>query len=150
MDEKVLKYLIGGERFTELKRDDKVIYRFDRLFFAGFVVLSLLFFVLIFLIYGSDRSYHIHYVCNTSMQNVPGYSPQPFCENPFYLNHPVCESMWDGACDQKTVMNGFEFGDPAPSVVKYFGLILGVLLALTFLINHLVHNRGFKFPEVDL
>lgn len=145
MNDDLIKFLVGGERFTELKNDDVVVYRFDKLIFGCFVLVILAFFVAMFLFFGSDRTYHIHYVCDTS--SLATYS-QPYCENPFYKSHPVCDQMWDGACDQEFVMNGFEFGKPAPFLVKHFGLILGVLLFFAFLINHFVHNKDFRIKKL--
>lgn len=130
MDEELIKHFVGGERFTKFGE-----YRFDKLIFGIFTLTMLFIFVIMFLVYGSDRTEHIYYTCNTA-------GDQPFCENPFLNNHPTCERIWDGACDQELIMNGFSYGEKAPWIVDAWGFIVGGLLFCAFLINHLIHNRG--------
>jgi hypothetical protein len=132
MNEKLIEYLVGGKRFTELKG-----YRFDKLIFGSFIMLVMALFLIMFIAFGSDRGYHIYYVCDAG--------GQPFCSQPFYKQYPICESAWVGACDSELVLNGFEFGDPAPWIIKNWGLIIGSLLAGAFFVNHFVHNKYFKF-----
>lgn len=151
MDQDFVEYLVGGKRFTEIKRsspnlstEDSVLYRFDKLIFGGFILLVLAIFVFMFLFYGSDRDYHIYYVCDADARD--GLR----CEQPFYLNYPLCEQAWSTACSDKYVPTGFSFGEPAPWIVKNWGVIIGSLLAGAFFVNHFVHNRNFKFNKINL
>lgn len=139
MDEKIVEYLVGGKRFNEFGS-----YKFDKLIFGVYILLILAIFVVIFSFYGSDKSDHIYYFCNADGRdgNV--------CEQPFYLKYPVCERAWATACSDRFVPAGFKFGDPAPLIVRSWGLILGVLLFGAFMINHFMHNRDFKFKRIDL
>lgn len=134
MNEKLIDYLVGGQRFTEFGS-----YKFDKLIFGSFILLVLFLFLIMFLAFGSDRDYHIHYVCNADGRD--GLR----CEQPFYLNFPLCEQAWSTACSDKYVPSGFEFGDPAPWIISNWGLIVGGLLFCAFVINHVVHNKSFKF-----
>lgn len=129
MNEGFVEYLIGGERFVSFGG-----YRFDRLIFAVFTIVSLILFVGVFIYFGSDRSYTVSYSC------------ADFCENPFQNNYPVCESMWAGACEQEFVYGPFDFNQP-PWIVKYWGTILGGFLLLSFVVNHLLYNRNFRGHE---
>jgi hypothetical protein len=126
MNDQLIAHLVGGDRFKDVHG-----YRFDKLIFGLFVLLILALFVVVFLIYGSDRSDHIYYNCNA------GFG---VCVSPFYHNFPACDRAWVGACDQKYIPDGFTFGDPAPPIVNYWGLIVLLGLLSTFLINHIVHN----------
>jgi hypothetical protein len=109
------------------------------LIFGGFILLVLALFMIMFVSYGSDRDYHIYYVCNADGRD--GLR----CENPFYSLYPICESAWSTACSDKFVPSGFKFGEPAPWIINNWGMIIGVLLAGAFAINHFVHNKRFKF-----
>ena len=137
-DDGVLNYLLGGDRFLRVGG-----YVFDRLIFVSYIFVCLVFFVSIFFVYGMDKSYHIYYVCDADASQ--GFR----CEQPFFMNYPLCESVWDGACVDRFVSNGFSFGEPAPWIVYSFGWIVGVCLFLCFLFNHLLYNRDFKFVGGD-
>lgn len=139
MDEKFIEYLVGGKRFTDLGG-----YLFDKLIFGIYILIVLLLFVCVFIASGSYRSNHIHYVCDSKSIGLS------YCEQPFFMNYPLCEKMWLGACDQKFVPDGFEFGDPAPWIVRSWGMILGVLLFVAFVVNHFVHNKNFKFKKINI
>lgn len=73
------------------------------------------------------------------------------CENPFYTaqykasgfdrlhnTKDLCD--W---CNQPTLPMG-EYGTKEPFIVKYFTLIGVCLVAISFLLNHFVHNKGKK------
>ena len=47
-------------------------------------------------------------------------------------------------CDDKTIPPG-EYGTPQPPIFKYIYLITFVLIGLSILLNHLIHNRKKKF-----
>jgi hypothetical protein len=135
MNDELIKYLVGAERFTDVKG-----YKFDKLIFGGFILLVLALFVILFLSYGSDRDYHIYYNCPLDYGS---------CKSPFYHNYPLCESAWATACDDYNVNGGFVFGEPAPWIIKSWGLIVGIMLFGAFVINHFVHNRGKTFDFED-
>lgn len=91
-----------------------------------------------------DFSDHVTYNC-------PVDSVAP-CENPFrYENYETfswLECPDPDVCKYDFVMPGQTIGEPIPPGVKYFSLFVFFLMAAAFLVNHLVHNRGYKFRGV--
>jgi len=134
MKDEIIEYLVGGKRFSELGS-----YKFDKLIFGSYILIFLFSFLMVFLFAGSDRSFHVYYSCDADHRD--GLR----CEQPFYLNYPICESLWAGACSDQFVDSGFSYGSPEPWIVKNWGLLIGLGLVSAFVINHLVHNRSFKF-----
>ena len=134
MDKELAEYLVGGERFANFGG-----YRFDKLLFSAYILIILALFIFVFISFGSDKSNHIYYKCS----NVGQYGSAS-CINPFYDQYPLCERVWDGACVQKTVLNGFSYGQPPPAIFSYWGFIVGGLLFFCFLINHFIYNKGFS------
>lgn len=134
LNKRLIEYLVGGERFTELGG-----YRFDKLIFGGFILLVLALFMIMFLSYGADRGYHIYYFCDADARD--GLQ----CKNPFFAEYPICEQAWSTACSDKFVPTGFEFGEPAPWIIKNWGMIVGLLLAGAFVVNHFMHNIPLAF-----
>ena len=138
MDPELLKHLLGGDRFTVING-----YKFDKLIFAGFTFVILIFFVAIFLFYGADRQYHVYYKCTADGLK------DPYCVSPLYANYPMCESAWETACDDLIVPAGFEYGEKPPAVIHYFGFIIAILFAGALVINHLLYNQGKRFDTGD-
>lgn len=128
MNERFIEGLVGGKRYVTLGS-----YVFDKLIFAIYILFFLLFFLIVFFVYGGDRNYHVYYVCN-AVGDV--------CQNPFYLNYPLCYDVWDGACLDRTVPNGFSFGKPIPFIYKYWTVFLLIGFVVALLINHLMNNKN--------
>lgn len=48
-------------------------------------------------------------------------------------------------CNTPSLLGGESFGKQEPWQVKHFNMIVVLILGLTFIINHLLYNRGVKF-----
>jgi hypothetical protein len=143
MNKELENYLLGGERFTILKG-----YKFDKLIYGIYVLVVLALFLIVFISNGSDRAQHIFYKCDVTDNDfyLNGSTGQS-CLNPFYNEYPICQSLWSGACNDKLVSNGFQYGEPAPAIVKQWIFIVLGLLLVAFVINHFIYNKGFQFDN---
>lgn len=144
-----LDKLIGGERFTRIPiEDSNKIYIFDRLIFIGIMIfLVVLMLILIISNGGFSSKYNFYVRCNNTI-GVPtliNNSEIVFnmgCENPLYRDTKYCGMAWAGACEQKTLPNGFTYGEPRPKFMNWFIIISILSILAGFIINHNLYNKG--------
>ena len=115
-------------RFKEYQNPNGGVYRFDRYLFravAAIVALSALAFVII---YGSQD--HVYIFCPKTIQG--------YCVNPFYS--PECVTP---DCAFLYMQPGETYGTPPPFFYGVFALLMGVVLATAFLLNHFIYNKRY-------
>lgn len=132
------------ERYTKVELLNNKSYTFDKnIFSISILILLCIFFIILFSNGGLSTEKNFYVNCDVSK----GWG-FPYCENPFYLNYPICNEVWDGACTQQLLENGFVYGTPPPRYFLYFNYAIFMLLVSAFVINHLVHNRHLKLADI--
>lgn len=124
------------KRFAKLELDNGRKYIFDKYIFQGCIAFLLLFTLSVFIYYGFDLSYNLYVGCKN--MTVNSY----YCENPLYMNYDYCHDAWPGACEQKFIPVGFEYGKPPPKILSIFESFTVLTIVLGFLINHFLYNKG--------
>lgn len=125
--------MIKRPRFTEygLYKFDKVIFRIT----AGIIIGLALFMVLL---YGYNP--HIYLTCP---EDTIGY-----CRNPLYNNYEcelcaeVCPTNQE-LCSIELLPPGFKWGNPPSILYLNAFAIFAVILMLSFLLNHYLHNARY-------
>lgn len=130
------------ERYTIRKLEDGTPYIFDKLIFTlSILALLIIFFIIVIINGGLDTEKHFYVKCQSDYGN-------PTCQNPMYLNYPYCTQVWENACLEKSVPNGFIYGTPQPRYFIYFNYAIFILLVGAFISNHLIHNRHIKIKNI--
>lgn len=144
----VKKFLVEVKRFYKPGRFQEVRgYKFDKYIFRGAIILLFVLLVLILFQTGFNLDYNIYFFCPVDARGG-------FCENPFYkyclyescpfsYDYEELPPVFEAISDQATFPAGFEVGRRPPWLVSNFSVILGIILFLCFLSNHLIYNRGF-------
>lgn len=121
---------ILGERYTDIKG-----YKFDKVIFLGVVFILLLSAIAILGMNSFDKSEKIYVKCNDPIK----------CWNPYFEDEKVCGKYLPAShelCTQEFLPSKYEYGTRAPFYVEKFNLMAIGLLAIGFLINHIIYNRG--------
>lgn len=123
-------------------------YKVDKLIFnAAFLVFL---FYLLSILYANDFNFNknIYVYCD-------GNEYPKGCENPFYCDSGLCVSgnglsakdkqlcTFDW-CKSETLPPFFEYGKKYDGSAEKLGLAAILIFAVAGLINHLIHNKGFK------
>lgn len=129
---KVIDFILGG-RFTELKFKDTT-YIFDKLIFT--VIISLLLCSSIYFLSsnGWDKSNHIYVKCS---------GDQP-CDNSYYNNLQVCGKYLpidSYLCTTKVLTPPYQYGNPEPAYITYFGGVAFIMCVVGLIINHFLFNK---------
>ena len=119
---------------------DGRVYIFNSLFFLGGIIILLLVSIVTLQVYGFDKESHLYIYC-------PQKSITP-CENPLYHNLAYCGKNIPNdspICQTPTLMQGNSYGTPPPFIVKHFLELSIIVMIICFILNHFIHNKGFKF-----
>lgn len=123
-------------------------YKIDKLIFN----LAFLVFIIYFsyLLYGNGFSFENNIYIHCPLEEVKG------CKNPFYCPGGLCvasetlsikdkEKCIYSWCKEPVIEPGFEFGKKYDGSSEKLGGCAILLFSIAFLINHFLHNKGFKF-----
>jgi hypothetical protein len=125
------------ERFTKAKG-----YVFDKVIFRFMFTLILILFLVSWGLSGFTNPLEN----KISLSCAEGFH---MCENPLYKNYQYRGSagVQDYVIDELEFLPpGFSI-NPVPWYIKYFGHALFLIIVITFIINHLVHNKGYKIKQ---
>jgi hypothetical protein len=113
-------------------------YIFNKLIFRSAFIIIFSLFIFSIIRYGSSDN--IYYRCSVGF----GFNGSAaLCDNPFYLDKNFIGKVPSEMSFNKTLPKGYTFGKPAPFLFDNFTEIILSLLALSFLLNHLIYN---SFP----
>lgn len=129
-----LDFLFGGQRFVEVKG-----LKFDKAIFSAIIIFFLLIFFVVMVKNGFDKDVHQYIACKDSVQ----------CYNPLYMQFPVCEKFFYGACTTEYLPSGFVYGTPPPKILEWFTNALLVSIVAGFILNHFMYNREKKYLAED-
>lgn len=104
-------------------------YVFDRRIF--FVTSLLIIFASILLVLSLGASTEYVYL-HCPIDTIGGK-----CWNPLYQQ---CSEWY---CQQESLPAGFVYGEQAPWLAQQWWLVVVLIVFLGFLVNHVLHNRGF-------
>lgn len=115
-------------------------YVHDKRIYLGVIAIALLLFLVIGISMEFDFTPRIMYKCTTN-----------YCENPLLSDWVVmsdkeaiikkCTEAW---CTEPLLPRGV-YGRPEPLLMKYYSLIVFLMVPFALLINHLLNNKGKKF-----
>lgn len=139
MNKDKVRKLLNKKRFKCFRNG----YFIDRYLIRFTMIIIITGYFLLLFGNGFDISQKAYFIC-------PLNSPSGGCINPFYCD-PVTGSNCDNDFGEINVPDnvksmsyfpsGFEFGNKPSNLIKFFPLWIFSMLGLTFIINHLKHNK---------
>jgi len=120
-------------------------YKLNRWIFRVTIIIILL--TLLFMGIKMGPGKYIYIECNVS----------PTCQNP-YIHYGVCEfnveqrsnnPMYKSLCSKEFLQKGELLGEKSPFTLREIYSLVILYLCLTLSLNHIIHNRRFKWNMQD-
>lgn len=143
------------KRDWPFNKTDKPIYIIDKAIFNGALLIFLIYFVYLLSLHNFNFAPNIYVKCD-AIEYPLG------CGNPFYCKDNICEVTPNNPlsakdkqnckfdwCKNETLNPGFEFGQKYDGSSSKLWLFSFLIFGAAFLLNHLIHNKKFKFEEIE-